>query len=431
MNTKNQTPNATRYVAGLLHDGLRNKSIERIAEADRKNYYSLQHFISDSQWSARELLDSTAKKTNEIIGGDDTALIIDESGMLKAGKSSVGVARQYLGCAGKVDNGQVGIFAALANEKGYGIIDAELYLPKTEWCENKAALDKAGVPEEYRGYRPVTQIALEMIRRAKANGVKYGYVVTDASYGKNLDFSWEIDKSGDVFMTDIACDTKIHLEKPVLRIPAYTGRGRKPVHKKPVIEAKRVDHIADEAAQKEWKRIAVRSGTKGVVAYKYLFLRPWFLNPVNNKYKQLTVIIRQDLETGENKYSVSNAPQKVDEQELADMQGKRYWVERAFQDAKSSMGMADYQIRKWNAWYHHMALVAFATFFVLSEKILAKNDYPLLSATDITEVLTVMLGNNVTFAEALKRIENRHKQRMCAMNLIVKKRAKPRWKRKS
>jgi SRSO17 transposase len=397
-------------VQGLLRDGLDNKSIERIAEADTRNYFSLQHFISESTWKSQSLFTYTASGVNTLIGGNDAALVFDESGMLKAGKHSVGVARQYIGSAGKVDNGQVGVFAAIASNEDYCIIDAELYLPQS-WCDDPKRLEKAGVPEEFKKYRPVTEIALAIHKRVKDSGVQYGFVTSDASYGKNLDFSWKIAASGDVFMTDIDCATRVYLDKPSFAVPEYSGRGRKPTREKADIESTRVDEIAKDARKREWKRITVRGGTKGPVIYKYLFLRPWFYNTQDNQWEKLHLIIRCDIETGELKYSVSNATHTVKKKRLAYMQAQRFWVERSFQDAKNSVGMADYQVRGWRAWHHHMALVSFAMYFVLSEKLGARKSLPLLSFNDITEVITVMVSQKVTYEEAMRRIRARHRQR--------------------
>jgi len=420
-----QTPNAIRYIQGLLRNGLRNKSIERIAEADSKDYYSLQHFISESTWKAQDLFSHTAEGVNQLIGGSDAALIFDESGMVKAGKASVGVERQYLGCVGKVENGQIGVFAALAHDGNYGIIDGELYLPKT-WCENEKKLDKAHVPEEYRKYRPVTEIAIDMLERIRKNGVNFGYVAVDGGYGKNLDFSWEIDGLGEIFMTDIARDTRVFLKKPSFEIQEYSGRGRKPIHPKPDAPSFRVDMIAKET--KRWKRITVREGTKGAVIYDYNFLRAWFQNPKKKgAWEKIHLIIRRDIESGECKYSVSNGKHTIKKRRLAQMQCERYWVERSFQDAKESIGMADYQVRNWLGWHHHMALVSFAMYFALSEKMLAKKEMPLLSLTDITEIITVMVSQDITYTEALKRIAVRHRQRHAASE-SARKRASSRKK---
>lgn len=415
----NQTKNATRYIQGLLRDGLRNKSIERIAEADSKDYYSLQHFISESTWKARDLFSHTTSGVNRLLGNPDAALIFDESGMVKAGKTSVGVDRQYLGCIGKVENGQIGVFAALAHNGNYGIIDAELYLPRT-WCEDEKKLDKARVPEEFRKYRPVTTIAIDMLKRIKSNGVDFGYVAVDGGYGKNLNFSWEIHGLGEIFMTDIACDTKVFLKRPSFAVPKYSGRGRKPIHAKPDVTARRVDAIAKES--KRWKRITVREGTKGTVVYDYIFHRAWFQNTKkNNRWEKLHLVIRKDIKTGECKYSVSNEKHTAQKKRLGQMQCERYWVERSFQDAKNSIGMADYQVRGWLSWHHHMALVSFAMYFVLSEKMLAKKDMPLLSFTDVTEIITVMVSHDITYPEALRRIAVRHRQRHDAIESVRKK----------
>jgi SRSO17 transposase len=424
---KNQFRNAEKYLFGLTRDGLRNKSIERIGEADSQiDYQSVQHFISDSPWSARNVIDNVALDANELLGSKDTGLIIDECGFKKKGSSSVGVQRQYLGSIGKVENGQVGVFGSLCKDGYRALIDTRLYLPE-EWIKNSERLDKAKVPDEHRVFKTKNQIAFEIIESAKNNNLKYGWIGGDAFYGKSLDFMWNLDDLNEKFVLDVHSNTLVFQKKPNFSIPEYTGRGRKPVYEKSNTAPERIDNLIKSRPKGEWRVLKVRKSTKGYVRYEYLLLKIWLFNEKRQEGRQYQLIARRDPSTKmDYKYSISNFSRSTSLERLAYMQASRYWVERTFEDAKQSCGMGDYQVRSWLGWHHHMALVAMSMLFMVIEKKARKDEMPLLSCTDITEIISYSLSQNkITENDILSRIKKRHGQRKKSIEFHMRGR-KPR-----
>ena len=410
---KDQTSKAFTYLKGLTTHNL-DKNMERMVEADADaDLESIQHFITDSPWSYRDVMDHTAQDASQQIGHEyHTGLIIDESGIVKKGKNSVGVTRQWIGNIGKVENGQVGVYGSLVNGEHHTIIDARLYLPE-EWTSDESRLIKAKVPENERIFKTKDAIAFEIVQHSHDLGLKYGWVGGDAGYGKNLEFALNLEALGKVFMLDIHKDQKIYLEQPQFAVPDYSGRGRKPTISKPEPQPIRVDEWTKSQPQAAWQKIIVRQGTKGPVEYEYLIIRVWVYSSEHNALRQWHLTVRRDLETkSDYKYSLSNAPADTSRHRLAYMQAQRYWVERSFEDAKQNFGMADYQLRAWRGWHHHMALVMMAMLFLLSEKIANQDETPLLSGRDINELLTFFLRKEApTEQEVFRRISARHKKR--------------------
>jgi SRSO17 transposase len=194
---------ARQYASGLMQAGSR-KNIYAISEVvpdtDERN---LQQFITHSKWSTREVLDHVARDADELIGDTtEAALIIDESGIAKQGKMSVGASRQYLGRLGKVDNGQVAVFGVLAKGRFATAIDTRLYLPK-EWTDDRQRCGKAGIPESEQVFKTKNQLALEIVEQARRNGVRFGWVGADAGYGSGPDFLFALEDAGHTFLVDV------------------------------------------------------------------------------------------------------------------------------------------------------------------------------------------------------------------------------------
>ena len=419
---RDQSQNAFNYLKGLTTANL-NKNMERMVENNPEaDYQSIQQFISDSSWSARDVMDHVAQDVNTLIGDPDgTGLIIDESGDVKKGKSSGGVARQWIGNAGKIENGQVGVYASLVNGSNYSLVNARLYLPE-EWTSDKKRLDKAKVPEEERTFKTKETIALEMVLKARQQNLAYSWVGADAGYGKGLDFPLKLEAIGETFMVDVHKDQLIYLEEPQLEVPDYSGRGRKPEKPRPTPKPIRVDDFASTQPEDAWRKISVREGAKGMIAYEYIFSRVWIYSEEHGAIRQWHLIIRRDLETKSDlKYTFSNAPADASKQWLAYMQAQRYWVERSFEEGKQNCGMADYQHRKWLSWHHHMALVMMALLFMMMEKIENRDETPLLTGRDITELLTFYLQKPPTEEEVFRRIEIRHEKRRRDMENAAKR----------
>lgn len=389
---------------------------QNVVDADHE---SLQNFISDSKWNAQAVMDQVAQQVDKQIGDPaETALIIDESGIAKKGEKSVGVARQWLGSIGKVDNGQVGVFAALCKGSDAALIDARLYLPK-EWTDDPERCEGAGVPREHMAFQTKDEIALGMIKRARKNGMRFGWVGADAGYGKGLTFMKELHSMGEMFMVDVHSDCHIFLQepKPYLPTKAPGSRGRSAtryvVDEKPV----RVDAWVKRQPQSAWKKQSIREGTKGTLQYEVLTRHIWLWEQDTNICHHWHLVIRRDPETKSDlKFSCCNAPKNTDRLRLARMQAQRYWIERTFEDAKSECGMADYEVRGWDGWHHHMALVLMAQSFLLDERILNRAEIPLLSCADLVELLSAALPAKIkSVDDVAKAMEQRHRKRKAAI----------------
>jgi len=385
---------------------------------------SLQNFISDSKWSARAVMDRVAQQVNEKIGHpQEAALILDESGITKKGDKSVGVARQWLGSVGKVDNGQVGVFAALCRNGDASLVDARLYLPK-EWTDEPQRCRNAGVPQESLMFKTKEEIALDMVRHAREQGLQFGCVEADGGYGKGLKFMIALDEMGEMFVVDVHCNTRVYLQQPRPYLPekAPDARGRTPtryvVDEQPV----RVDVWVKRQPQSAWEKQTIRKGTKGTVQYEVLTRRVWVWDQDTENYYHWHLVVRRDAATKSDlKYSLSNAAKDVTAARLAYLQAQRYWIERTFEDAKSQCGMADYEVRGWDGWHHHMALVLMAQSFMLDERILNREDVPLLSCADLVELLSATLPSKGSSIEHIAAaMEHRHRKRQAAINSAIK-----------
>jgi SRSO17 transposase len=415
---KDVSKKAQQYLCGLMQAGTR-KNMERMVEyVPESDHQAIHQFISNSRWQAQAVMDRVATNADELIGDSRNAcLLIDESGFAKKGKSSVGVARQWLGRLGKVDNGQVGVFSALCNNGYATLINERLYLPE-EWTDDRKRCLEAGVPKDLIKHKSKEELAFELVSDARHLGLRYGWVGADAGYGKGLDFPIKLDSRGEVFVIDIHRDQVIYTEEPKPKIPDYKGRGKKPtkyqVEQKPI----RVDKWISQQPKGAWKKVKIRESTKGYLTYEVLTSRIWLWRKDDCQAHCWHLVVRRNPKTHcDYKYSLSNAPKKTSRKRLAFMQSQRFWIERAFEDGKSECGIADYQMRGWTGWHHHMALVMMAMLFMLDERIRNKEEYPLLSCADIECLLARFLPRRDTSVEeVITQMEIRHKHRQAVID---------------
>lgn len=388
---------------------------EVVPEAKSRN---LQQFLTHSKWDARAVIDHVARDGNELIGDKQrTGLLIDESTFAKQGKMSVGTARQWLGRLGKVDNGQVAVFGVLAKDRFTLPVDVRLYLPKS-WTDDPKRCDKAGIPEEERIFRTKEVLALEIVSHARKSGLCYSWVGADAGYGKGPAFCVALDRMGEQFVVDLHSDFRVYMEQPKPYIPERTHRrGRKPTRYKIDEESIPVKDVVDRMGLCNQPVLKLRNTTRGKLNVRVLRTPVYIWDEDANEVLQYFLVATQTLgKNPETKISLSNVPERLELNTLAWMQLQRYWVERAFEDAKSECGMADYQVRKWSAWHHHMALVMMAMLFMLNERILHKDTYPMLSCADIEDLLSHFLPRrDVTEKEVIRQLEHRHRKRLSAI----------------
>jgi SRSO17 transposase len=412
------TDKARQYACGLMQAGSR-KNMDRMAEVvpDSKSR-NLQQFLTHSKWDSRSVIDQVARDANELLGDDQqTGFLIDESSFAKQGPMSVGVSRQWLGRLGKVDNGQVAVFGVLAKHRLAVPVDVKLYLPQ-KWTDDPKRCQKAGVPEDERVFRTKDQLALEIVAHARQNGLRFGWVGADAGYGKGPGFCTQLDQMGECFVVDLHSDFSVYLDDPQPYIPKKEiTRGREYTRYRTNAKSCEVKKIIDSLNLDQQPVLQLRDTTRGTLKVRALRLPVYVWDGTSSQALRFFLLATQTVGPAPQiKISLCNAPEHMALERLAWMQLQRYWVERAFEDAKSECGMADYQVRKWSAWQHHMALVMMAMLFMLSERIRHKETYPLLSCSDIEELLSRFLPRrDVTKEEIIQQLEQRHRKRLCAI----------------
>lgn len=416
--THDVTEKARQYARGLMQAGSR-KNMDRMAEVvpDAKSR-SLQQFLAHSTWDHRAVIDHVAHDVNNLLGDSKaTGLIIDESGFAKQGKMSVGTSRQWLGRLGKVDNGQVAVFGALANGRFVSPVDVRLYLPQ-EWTRDPKRCQKAGIPKEERTFYTKIELALQIVEHARRNALDFGWVGADAGYGKGPGFCIALSKMSETFMVDVHSDFFVYLEDPSPHIPKKkTKAGRSFKNYRSNRKSKGVGEIVSSIPHSDWRSMELRDTTRGRLKVR-AWSQPVYIWDGKSAEVHLWYLVATK-SIGSNsdlKISLTNAPDKTSLNRLAWMQRQRFWVERTFEDAKSECGMADYQVRKWSAWHHHMAMVMMAMAFMLSERIKHEDSFPLLSCADIEDLLAHFLPRrDITREEVLRQMEERHRHRQKAI----------------
>jgi SRSO17 transposase len=410
---------ARQYAKGLMQAGSR-KNMDRMADVvvDAKSR-NLQQFLTHSKWNHRSVIDHVAQDADKLLGDNRQAcLLIDESGFAKQGKKSVGVKRQWLGRLGKVDNGQVAVFGALVNDQYAAPVDVRLYLPE-EWTEDAKRCEKAGVPESEIEFHTKPELGLEIVRHARKNNLRFGWVGADAGYGKGPGFCNTLDEMGETFVIDVHSDFHVYLQDPKPYIPKKVStRGPRPKKYKADQKSIEVRDVIKSISSHRWKKVSLRNTTRGPLKVRIFRLKVYVWDMKSKNAKCWYLIATKSMGSNpEVKISLTNAPKRTTLRRLGIMQRQRFWIERVFEDAKSECGMADYQVRKWNAWHHHMAIVMMAMLFMLAERINHKDTYPLLSCADIEDLLTRFLPRRgVTKEEVILQLEHRHKQRQKAIN---------------
>ncbi len=410
------------YISGLLTTERGKRNIERIHEEidmEGDGYQQLQQFITDSPWDARQLITAVGQEISKLYAQkpgyqiNDVGYIIDESAHLKKGKMSVGVARQYAGVVGKVDNCQVGVYSSLVYQTHNALINTRIFLTE-RWTEDPIRCDQAGIPEDERDYKTKPQLAFEMLKADIEAGVMFGWIGGDGLYGHGYDLSNNIDDLGLTFLFDIHNDQHVYIDEPSIFLPEKKpGPGREPTLYITEAETTKVRDCMSKLEDSDWHEVEVRDTVKGVLKLSMHIQQVWTWDGEEEQARLRTLIISHNKAENKIKYSLSNADMATTSIErFAYMQAQRYWVERSFQDAKSELGMSDYQVRKWNGWYHHMALVMLSLSFIVRERLRNKTEYPLLSSRDVRIfIIALLTEDRKLIQKRLQQMETRHEQR--------------------
>jgi SRSO17 transposase len=325
---------ALGYVRGLLSDVQRKNGWQLAEVLGETTPDGVQHLLARADWDAEAVRDSLTRYVGETLGHPDGVLVVDETGFLKKGTKSVGVARQYSGTAGRIENCQIGVFLGYATPRGRALLDRTLYLPK-EWTKDRKRCREAGVP---RGVRFATKLVLarRMIDRALAAGVPARWVTADSVYGSDYRFRKAQEDKGLGYVVGVRTDFTVPIGLRQFRAKALLA-------------------TVPAAA---WHRLSCGAGTKGPRLYD------WAVTPTNSpeprKYARWLLLRRSVADPTEVAYFACGGPPETTLEDLVRVAGVRWSIEECFELAKGDCGLDEYEVRNWTGWHRHTVLSLFA-----------------------------------------------------------------------
>ena len=432
--TKSVATAAANYLHGQLFTKQDMNITQLVREVPDSDYEATQHFISDSPWSDDKLILKLQKDVVTLLssgvavsnfpGNDNNcSLILDESGIPKQGKMSVGVDKQYCGRLGKVENCQVGVYLAYANSEQTSLIDYRLYLPQS-WILDTQRRVKCGVPDEV-SFQTKAELGLEMIRAFNSQNLPFSFVNMDCHYGEQPWLLRELESDAITYMAEIPSDTRIFPTLPKTEIPNRKGdRGRHPSKTK-LVEGEPppipVRDFALSLCESQWTTLTVRKTERGWLMADFAAFRVW--HSVDNlPQQQLWLVMRRPIGGGDIRFAFSNAAPDTSLQQLAMMKCRRYWVERALEDAKGEAGLDQYQVRGWTGWHHHMTMTLLAMLFLLQLTLNFREKAAMLTLQDAREILEQFLPRkSYSPSEFIKVLEQKHQARLSAQRSHAKK----------
>ena len=367
------------YCTGLLLPGER-KSVEpmaaRIAPGEvGAKHQSLHHFVAKAPWDEARLLaamrDYVLPKMEK--QAPIRAWIVDDTGIPKKGKHSVGVARQYCGEIGKQDNCQVSVTLSVASDHASLPIAFRLYLPEP-WANDEERRRKAGIPEDVT-FQTKPQIALDQIRQAIADDVPKGVVLADAGYGNDTAFRSGLTELGLTYVVGVQGSTAVWApgSEPLLA-KSWSGVGRRPklLRRNDTVKPVKLSELARSLPAKAWQTVHWREGTKGALASRFAALR---VRPSHRDYwraepwpQEWLLIEWPEGDKEPAKYWLSTMPATTKITTLVDTAKLRWRIERDFQDLKQEIGLDHYEGRGWRGFHHHAALSIAAYGFLVTER---------------------------------------------------------------
>ncbi len=355
------------YFSGLMSNS-KDKSVEPIALEflDKKAVRSLQMFMKNYRWDHLAMQRTHQSMLAPMIGSADGMISVDPSEIVKKGKESVGVDRQYCGSVGKVENCQSGVFVGYSSDKGYGLLNCRLYMPESWFSEEQQHRRDFNLVPDNLVFETKQQIALKLINEVVETGLfPAKWIGADAAFGSDIEFLNALPKTH-YYFASIRSTTQVFTKKPKIGLPPYSGRGRRPSKIKILSgqpKAKAVSAIA-KSNRVTWKPVIVAEGSKGPIVAKVARLRIYQSRDGLPVGEQQWLFLKKDTD-GQIKYAISNAPKEISFQELTKASTMRWPIEQSFEEGKDQLGMDKYEHRSWPAWHRHMTYVFIALHFLL------------------------------------------------------------------
>jgi len=325
---------------------------------------NLQHFISNSPWSGRSLIEAIQDEIKVHPAFAESVLVLDESAEEKSGSQSAGAGRQHNGRLGKIEMSQVGVFLSLVTPTVNTWIDGELYIP-IHWFEEAHAEKRkaSGIPDE-RTFLKKPELGWQMIQKAQARKIPFVAVVMDDLYGRNGILRQHLDEAQIEYYGDVPEDTQVYLTQPKV---VYPLTKRNQPSKNPQIAGAKAFEVRELRQQPtlQWQTIRLRPNERGYLEAKFARCRVWVV--YGTQMRQEWLLIRQD--PVQITYVLSNAPEEISLETMAWRKTHRYLIERSNQDAKGELGWDEFQTRKYRAWEHQLALTILAAWFIAETRL--------------------------------------------------------------
>lgn len=317
------------FLVGLLGPVQRKNAWQLAEQMGDNDPYGVQYLMGRSEWDPDAVRDDLRDYVVACLGDPDAVLVLDETGFLKKGMHSAGVARQYTGTAGRIENAQVGVFLTYTSRHGTAFLDRALYLPK-EWTDDPDRCRRAGIPESV-GFATKPRLARQMLGRAFASGVPAAWVTGDEVYGSDGDLRRFLEQEGRPYVLAVRSNQSVWVD----------------------LQQRRVGALAASLPKRAWLAITIALGSKGPRRYA------WAWVPINHDLgpkRQRWLLVRKSLDDGELAYYIAAGPSRTTLTRLAEVAGSRWSIEGGFESAKQEAGLADYEVRSWTGWHRHITL---------------------------------------------------------------------------
>ncbi|MBA2452565.1 MAG: IS701 family transposase [Chloroflexia bacterium] len=348
---------AKRYLLGLLARVERKNGWQLAEQLGEVGPQGVQRLLNAAQWDADGVRDDLQAYVVEHLGDADGVLIVDETGFLKKGTKSVGVQRQYSGTAGRRENCQIGVFLGYASPKGRTFLDRGLYLPAV-WANDAERRQEAGVPEEV-AFATKPELAQQLLERALGSGVPARWVTADELYGNDPALRRWLETAGYAYVLAVSCNH-----------PVWQAG-----------QQERADALVSALPSEAWATLSCGTGSQGERLYDWCC--------VQLPYEQASsmvqwLLVRRSLsDRAERAYFRVCGPVETALEEMVRVAGLRWAIEESFEDAKGLVGLDQYEVRKWQAWYRHITLALLAHAYLevtrRSANAVKKGDLPRLS----------------------------------------------------
>jgi SRSO17 transposase len=337
------------YLRGLLGAVTRKNGWQLAEHAGEDTPDGMQRLLATADWDPDLVRDDLRGYVVEHLGDPGGVLVVDETGFLKKGTTSVGVQRQYSGTAGKVDNCQLGVFLAYASRRGRAFIDRELYLPKA-WTNDRARCRAARVPEQV-GFRTKPQLARVLLERALDAGVPAAWVTADEVYGQDPALRGWLEGRGMAYVLAIKCSELLAVGDGPAKLSAA--------------------QLAAAVPAEHWVGASAGHGAKGRRLYDWTRIQ--LAGPAAPGMARW-LLARRSRRDGELAFYACYGPVDTSLLGLVRVAGTRWAIEDGFQQAKGEVGLDHYEVRKWPGWYRHTTLALLAHAFLVVTRTQATGD---------------------------------------------------------